>query len=348
MDGLASGLGALVSLTFVFAAQQLGHPGVAALAAALTGALVGFLVFNFHPARIFLGDTGSLFLGTLLGMLAIRGSLKSGMTVALLGPVLAMGLPICDTAAAVVRRWLQHLPLATADRFHVHHRLQARGWSQRQTSLVLYGLTVLLCSAALASILVQSTWLVLLAAVPGLAGLAMVWDVPHHTPAGLVRRVQDRLQERRQRRRAARIVWQAVQRLSGCRTIRKAVRITESLAQALDCDGLGLVLRREEGLLIDHWIGALASRRPQTQISFRGTDAAGRELYFELRQFASDDVPISLAAPFLERFHAELLARLALVCTRSVRPGRQLEHRPPSRAARPIELQGVQHERRSR
>src|SRR5829696_4738178 len=104
MDGLASGVGAIVAATLAIAAVAMLHLEVAYAAAAMSGALVGFLMFNFAPARIFLGDTGSLLLGAVLGMLAIRGSLKSSMTVAILIPVLAMGLPIIDTLLAIARR----------------------------------------------------------------------------------------------------------------------------------------------------------------------------------------------------------------------------------------------------
>ena len=111
MDGLASGVGLLVSGTLMLVAIQHGNPGVAFLAAALAGSLAGFLLYNWHPACIFLGDSGSLLIGLLIGVIGVQGSLKEGSAISILFPILAMGLPISDTAMAIFRRWVRNLPL---------------------------------------------------------------------------------------------------------------------------------------------------------------------------------------------------------------------------------------------
>jgi UDP-GlcNAc:undecaprenyl-phosphate GlcNAc-1-phosphate transferase len=150
LDGLASGLG-LVALTTVLAvAHVLGHADVALVAAALAGALLGFLRYNFNPARIFLGDSGSLFVGFLLAVLSVRASTKSSTAVLVLVPLLALGVPLLDTSVAIVRRWLRGLSMSSADRRHIHHRLLSLGFSTRGAVLVLYAVA---SAAALLSVM---------------------------------------------------------------------------------------------------------------------------------------------------------------------------------------------------
>jgi UDP-GlcNAc:undecaprenyl-phosphate GlcNAc-1-phosphate transferase len=107
-------------------------------------------MYNFHPAVMFLGDSGSLVLGYLVAILAMSASLKSHATVALLIPILALGLPIMDTLLAILRRWSRRLPVSQADREHIHHRLLAMGFSHREAVVVLYCACIVLAAAALA------------------------------------------------------------------------------------------------------------------------------------------------------------------------------------------------------
>ena len=149
MDGLASGMGVVVSLALLALAGYLGKVELAVASAALAGACAGFLLFNFPPAVIFLGDTGSLFLGMILGVMAIEGSFKSHLAFALIVPVIALGLPIMDTILAVTRRASRRVPLFTPDKDHIHHRLIALGFTHRQALALLYALSVLLASVSL-------------------------------------------------------------------------------------------------------------------------------------------------------------------------------------------------------
>jgi len=149
MDGLASGFGVFAStMLFVLALYQ-GMFEIAIVSAGLAGACMGFLVFNFPPAVIFLGDTGSLFIGMILGVLAIEGSFKSHLTFALVVPVLALGLPLMDTLLAVLRRVSRRVPVFTADRGHIHHRLIALGFTRREALILLYSITISLDSISL-------------------------------------------------------------------------------------------------------------------------------------------------------------------------------------------------------
>ncbi len=141
LDGLAAG-SALFSTVVVFVMSLIvPNPRVTFLAIALAGATLGFLRFNFHPASIFLGDSGSLFIGFMLAALALAGSQKAPTIVAVAIPILSLGLPILDAVLAVVRRFLAGKPLFDGDKHHIHHKLLKRGLSQRNAALTLYAVT---------------------------------------------------------------------------------------------------------------------------------------------------------------------------------------------------------------
>ncbi|HEX6041374.1 MraY family glycosyltransferase [Longimicrobium sp.] len=138
LDGLATGIG-LVALGSTFAvAWMLGNPEVALVCAALGGALLGFLRYNFRPARIFLGDSGSLFVGFMVAVLSVHGSTKSATAVLTAAPLLLLALPILDTVLSVVRRWLRGKPVFGADEHHLHHRMLAIGLTHVRAVVALY------------------------------------------------------------------------------------------------------------------------------------------------------------------------------------------------------------------
>jgi UDP-GlcNAc:undecaprenyl-phosphate GlcNAc-1-phosphate transferase len=141
VDGLAAGVAAIVALTLMLAAASLGQHQVVLLAAILAGACGGYLVFNFNPAKLFMADSGAHFLGMALGLLAVMGVAKLPVALALAIPVLALAIPIADTAWSIIRRRLEGVSLARADAKHIHHRLLGLGLSQRETCLVFYGAT---------------------------------------------------------------------------------------------------------------------------------------------------------------------------------------------------------------
>ena len=138
MDGLATGLGIIAFAAIAAAAGLLGHAEVVVVAAALLGALLGFLPHNFSPARIFLGDSGSLFLGFVLAVLSVQGSMKSATAVIVAVPLLALFIPLLDTVVAILRRWIRGMPIMEADGRHIHHRLAAVGFRHRDAVLLLY------------------------------------------------------------------------------------------------------------------------------------------------------------------------------------------------------------------
>ncbi|MBQ7667715.1 MAG: undecaprenyl/decaprenyl-phosphate alpha-N-acetylglucosaminyl 1-phosphate transferase [Clostridia bacterium] len=138
LDGLAAGVASISALSLLFISIFLGNAEIVVLAASLAGATLGFLPFNFNPAKIFMGDTGSTFLGFTLGTIAIMGMIKSYTVISVVAPLIVFGLPIFDTAFAILRRIAKGQSPMVADRGHLHHRLVDAGLSQRQTVLILY------------------------------------------------------------------------------------------------------------------------------------------------------------------------------------------------------------------
>jgi UDP-GlcNAc:undecaprenyl-phosphate GlcNAc-1-phosphate transferase len=144
VDGLAAGVVFIVAVTLMLAAAGLRQVALVQFAAALAGTCAGFLLFNFYPARIFMGDSGAHFLGAALGVISVVGVAKVEVAFALLVPILALGLPIVDTAWAILRRRREGTSVARPDRMHLHHRLQAFGLDQRQTCYAFYAASALL------------------------------------------------------------------------------------------------------------------------------------------------------------------------------------------------------------
>ena len=139
MDGLAGGLCAIAATTFAILALSLDRGPSAVLAAAVAGACIGFLVWNFHPALTFMGDSGSLALGFLLATMSIQGVMKTSAALTLVFPLLVLAVPILDTSFVIVKRLKYRRPISSADANHLHHRLLRIGFSQRQAALLLYG-----------------------------------------------------------------------------------------------------------------------------------------------------------------------------------------------------------------
>lgn len=143
IDGLATGAALFSLLVLLGVSVMLGHPLVTVFAVTLCGALIGFLPYNFNPASIFLGDSGSLFIGFILAALSVLGAQKASTAVAVAIPIIAFGLPVLDTGFALVRRFIGRRPVFQGDHEHIHHKLLERGWSQRRVALVLYGICAL-------------------------------------------------------------------------------------------------------------------------------------------------------------------------------------------------------------
>ena len=150
LDGLAAGVASIASITIMFVALDQNLTLVAVLTASLAGAAVGFLKYNVNPAEIFMGDTGSMFLGFMLAGISVTGSVKSVATIALIVPIFALALPILDTTFAIVRRFRGGVPIFKPDKGHLHHRLLSVGFTQRQAVLLMYVISALFGLSAIA------------------------------------------------------------------------------------------------------------------------------------------------------------------------------------------------------
>lgn len=171
LDGLAAGIGAISAAAIGYVAFESGQYPVAAMLAILCGSLLGFLPHNRHPAKIFLGDAGSLLIGFLLATSAVATSSKSAAFVSVAGPFLALALPILDLCFAVMRRWIERRGLFSADRNHVHHRLLALGYGHARTVWILWAESAALTGLAMVLLYAgTSNWQRLLAFGVVLAG----------------------------------------------------------------------------------------------------------------------------------------------------------------------------------
>jgi UDP-GlcNAc:undecaprenyl-phosphate GlcNAc-1-phosphate transferase len=165
MDGLLGSVGVILSLALAAMALLTGNLWAATVAVALAGALIGFLRYNLPPATIFLGDSGSMFVGLVLGTLAVRCSLKGpAFTMAIAIPVALLILPIIDTAAAIIRRKLTGRSIYTTDRGHLHHCLLRCGYSTTGVLLIVAVLSSLTCAGVLASHAFDNEWIAVLTA----------------------------------------------------------------------------------------------------------------------------------------------------------------------------------------
>jgi UDP-GlcNAc:undecaprenyl-phosphate GlcNAc-1-phosphate transferase len=150
IDGLAAGVCAISAAAFSIIAFDLGRDSAAILAAITCGAALGFLLHNFHPASVFMGDCGSNLLGLLLGAIIVEGTLKTNALIALVGPLVALAVPFLDTGFVIAKRLKYGRPVYEADSNHFHHRFHRIGFSQRRTVLYLYGWTLTMAGIAIA------------------------------------------------------------------------------------------------------------------------------------------------------------------------------------------------------
>jgi UDP-GlcNAc:undecaprenyl-phosphate GlcNAc-1-phosphate transferase len=149
LDGLAAGSALFSTLVAFVVALLSGASLVTVMSIALAGAILGFLRFNFNPATIFLGDSGSLFIGFLLSALALKGAQKAPTIVAVAIPVVSFGLPILETALSILRRLISGRPIFTADAEHIHHKLLQHGMTHRQVVILLYGVSAIFAMLSL-------------------------------------------------------------------------------------------------------------------------------------------------------------------------------------------------------
>ena len=168
LDGLAAGVSAIASFSMFLIALMQGNYLIAVMCAALVGACCGFLPYNFSPASIFMGDTGSTFLGFVMASLSVLGLFKIHAIISFAVPFIAFGIPIFDTSFAIFRRIKEHRPIMSPDRGHLHHRLVDMGFSHKQAVLIIYAICIVLGAVAVLSF--KSKLLAIVIAVLGVIG----------------------------------------------------------------------------------------------------------------------------------------------------------------------------------
>ncbi|MGA2002269.1 MAG: MraY family glycosyltransferase [Terriglobales bacterium] len=197
LDGLAAG-SALFSTIAFFVVALVNHSWLCSLmSVTLAGAILGFLRFNFNPATIFLGDSGSLFIGFMLSALALAGAEKAPTFIAVAIPVVSFGLPILETSLSIVRRIISGRPIFTADREHIHHKLLQMGMSHRQVVIVLYAVSALFAMLSLFLLWPTGSTLGLVLCVVG-TGIWLGVQHLNYLEFGELRRVAQRTIEQRQ------------------------------------------------------------------------------------------------------------------------------------------------------
>lgn len=183
LDGLAVGVSSIAAITMLAVALLTGEMGIAVLMGALAGGCIGFMPYNLNPAKIFMGDTGSTFLGYMLATASIMGLFKFYAVISFAVPFLILGLPIFDTANAIIRRIAEGRSPMSPDRGHVHHKLIDMGFNQKQAVAILYaisgtlGLTAVILTS---SGEVKAIFLLLAVIVATIVGACVIYGAEHH------------------------------------------------------------------------------------------------------------------------------------------------------------------------
>ncbi len=185
LDGLAAGVAAIASMCISYTAVLSGQYEVGLAMLAVSGGALGFLPFNFHPAKIFMGDSGSLYLGFMIAVVSILGSTKGATLIATIVPFLVLGLPIFDTIFAIIRRWVNGYPIMRADKGHIHHRIMATGMGQRRTVLIMYCISAIMGTIAILVVQRMMLEALLLSLVAGV--LVCVFIADHATVGEIFR-----------------------------------------------------------------------------------------------------------------------------------------------------------------
>ncbi|MBM7661620.1 UDP-GlcNAc:undecaprenyl-phosphate GlcNAc-1-phosphate transferase [Bacillus mesophilus] len=150
LDGLAAGISGIVIATIAILAAFSGNMLILTISVILLGSIIGFLFYNFNPAKIFMGDTGALFLGYCISILSLLGLYKSVTLFSFVVPIIILGVPIFDTTFAIIRRIVNKRPISSPDKEHLHHRLLSLGLSHRNTVLMIYCLSIFFSVTAVA------------------------------------------------------------------------------------------------------------------------------------------------------------------------------------------------------
>lgn len=241
LDGLAGGVALFALLTNLVVAAVRPEPMMMLCMAALAGAVLGFLFYNFSPASIFMGDSGSLFLGLLLAATSLRTHQKSSAAVSLLVPIVALGLPIADTLLAMGRRAVNGRAMFIGDRDHIHHRLLRFGFTHRAAVLFLYGICLVLAAASLILAFSSSALIGLTLVLGAAVGWALLRNL------GFLRMHPDLLRSRRRNRELRTAAARIAVQIESALTIKDVLSSASALQPLVGADAVSIELS-DDGL----------------------------------------------------------------------------------------------------
>jgi UDP-GlcNAc:undecaprenyl-phosphate/decaprenyl-phosphate GlcNAc-1-phosphate transferase len=318
LDGLAGGVAFFAIATNFLLAFGRGEVLMSLMMAALAGAVLGFLIFNFNPASIFMGDTGSMFLGFVLASVSLKTCQKAGAAVSMLVPIIALGLPIMDTLLAMVRRAVLGRPMFSADKEHIHHRMMSRlVVSHRRAVLLLYALCCLFALTALGLAYANSAQAAML-----LCGISVVVFVLMRKLGYLNLRDAGQVGQVRRRnvqlRALIKELSDRIAQADGFEPIWLAIR---PLAEALDASRLELRLDRralgvDEGVQFETRRPAGAALPLEARVDLKDRDASYGTLMLEWRDGREEvnrdeELALELLADAVARAAASALVRAA-------------------------------------
>ncbi len=317
LDGLAAGVVFFACLTNLVVSHIAGASVVTLLMSVTMGSVVGFLFYNFNPARIFMGDSGSYFLGFVLAATSLAGGPKASTPVALLVPIIALGVPIFDVLLAMVRRVLERRSIFSPDRGHIHHRLLDMGITHRRAVLIIYGVSLVFTGTAII-VYVGRSWQVGLALAGASVVLFMLVRMAGYYEYFRARKTRSgfpRTEEvQRLRRHVPRLTMTLRERSS-----------TDEMLQALDEFCAAVELRscvladRSSGEVLHRW-GAESQRGEEVTASFQIGRGSEREVECQFT-WASGYGEVSPQAEILLQVAVDQLeAQLLRVCSRLFAP----------------------------
>jgi UDP-GlcNAc:undecaprenyl-phosphate GlcNAc-1-phosphate transferase len=274
LDGLAAGSALFSTLVAFVVALLNGFSLVTVMTIALAGAILGFLRYNFNPATIFLGDSGSLFIGFLLSALALEGAEKAPTIVAVAIPVVSFGLPILETSLSILRRLVSGRPVFTADREHIHHKLLQHGLTHRQVVIVLYGVSAVFALLSLFLLWPTGSSLGLVLAVLG-TGIWIGVQRLGYLELGELARVAQRTFEQRQIVINNLAIRRATEELKAARDYEQVCRVLEAAFNSNDFDGFDVRFKLFPGEAYPFRASESGPQPRRGEVSFQGGKSRG-------------------------------------------------------------------------
>jgi UDP-GlcNAc:undecaprenyl-phosphate GlcNAc-1-phosphate transferase len=285
IDGLAGGI-ALIGATALFALSFVhDNAFITLVAAAMAGSFLAFLLFNFPPARIFMGDTGSMFIGYSLATMTLMGTQKTEAAAILFTPMLALGLPIFETFVSIARRYLRGVPIFAGDNRHTHHRLLNRGYSQPRVVLTLYSAAALLATAAMLSAVMpeNSPWIVLSYALYGGTLVYIAWLAGYLRPTAFKITI-----ERRQRNKTYQALGRyAVQCVNGNGAPEKKQLLLELCRQELGLEQIQVCVQETEHPLLA--TQAKTEHAPEEELRVKASDGRDVRIGYTFRDHPDEN-----------------------------------------------------------